>query len=316
MLNSAQLQVGMLQDYYENKTNKTIIGRKKFVARKSPLERLMDLELYSSLDPNYITMLKQNFRSHSSLLTLPNRLFYSNMLQPMAARSENDPLAKILVFEEIEGLKSTEINKSRQGQSIEFCSIISEECRQGKSPSYFNVKEVQMVLKYVQALTKLSFSNPDHKVLPEQIGVVTPYARQVHQIRDTLRCNKFQGVDVGTTESFQGREKRVIIISTVRAKQDLLSYDKKYNLGFVKHEKRFNVAITRAMSKLIVIGCAHVLATDDKWLSYIRACEELNSFCGVPYPKRTEEIIDDITRRFEKLHVLDSQHNDEIKAIQ
>lgn len=44
-------------------------------------------------------------------------------------------------------------------------------------------------------------------------------------------------VEVGTTETFQGREKRIIIITTVRAQKDLLLYDKKYNLGFVKHEK-------------------------------------------------------------------------------
>lgn len=36
-----------------------------------------------------------------------------------------------------------------------------------------------MVLKYVQALTQLKFDDQDHNVTPEQIGVVTPYIRQV-----------------------------------------------------------------------------------------------------------------------------------------
>ncbi|KAJ8929386.1 hypothetical protein NQ314_017936 [Rhamnusium bicolor] len=59
----------------------------------------------------------------------------------------------------------------------------------------------------------------------------------VYKIREHLRNKNFDGVEVGTTETFQGREKRVIIISTVRAQQDLLLYDKKYNLGFVSNER-------------------------------------------------------------------------------
>lgn len=73
----------------------------------------------------------------------------------------------------------------------------------------------------------------------------------MYKIRDTLRHNNFEGVEVGTTETFQGREKRIIIISTVRAKHDLLAYDKKYNLGFVRNEKvsRKKVRKTRFILK-------------------------------------------------------------------
>lgn len=45
--------------------------------------------------------------------------------------------------------------------------------------SYYNEKEMLMVLKYVQALTSLSFDNDRYRVKPEQIGIVTPYIRQV-----------------------------------------------------------------------------------------------------------------------------------------
>lgn len=36
-------------------------------------------ELYNE-DPNYITMLRQNFRNHPDILHLPNELFYNNEL--------------------------------------------------------------------------------------------------------------------------------------------------------------------------------------------------------------------------------------------
>lgn len=276
----------------------------------SLLERLMNLELYRTLNPNFITMLKLNFRSHRTILTLPNALFYDNQLEAVSVKAHNDPLAEICVFERIQGLqKKKRKNKQRVGQAVEFCSIVSQERRQGRSPSYFNYKEMQVVLKYVQALTQLRFESEIDNVLPEHIGVVTPYIRQVYKIRGLLRENNFEGVEVGTTETFQGREKRIIIISTVRAKHDLLAYDKKYNLGFVRHEKRFNVALTRAMSKLIVIGCAHVLGTDEKWESYICQCEDLGSFCGAPYARRTPDVRDEIVHRLGRVQMLDTQHN-------
>lgn len=45
--------------------------------------------------------------------------------------------------------------------------------------SYYNEKEMLMVLKYVQALTSLTFNRDEYQVKQEQIGVVTPYIRQV-----------------------------------------------------------------------------------------------------------------------------------------
>lgn len=59
----------------------------------------------------------------------------------------------------------------------------------------------------------------------------------MYKIKELLKRNNFDRVEIGTTETFQGREKRIIIISTVRARQDLLLYDKKYNLGFVRNDK-------------------------------------------------------------------------------
>jgi hypothetical protein len=86
------------------------------------------------------------------------------------------------------------------------------------------------------------------------------------------------GVKVGSVETFQGQERRVIVISTVRTENDLLEFDRKYNLGFVSNEKTFNVAITRVKALLIVIGHPKVLATDEaRWLPLLRFCKENGS---------------------------------------
>jgi hypothetical protein len=85
----------------------------------------------------------------------------------------------------------------------------------------------------------------------------------------------------GSVETFQGQERRVIIISTVRSENSLLQHDLRYNLGFVANEKRFNVAVTRAKALLIVVGNPRVLETDTKnWLPLLRFCKSNNSWLG------------------------------------
>ena len=68
---------------------------------------------------------------------------------------------------------------------------------------------------------------------------------------------------INTIDSFQGQEKDVIVISTVRSRND------NGGIGFLIDERRMNVAITRAKYVLIVIGNAITLAQNKMWAQYI-----------------------------------------------
>lgn len=48
---------------------------------------------------------------------------------------------------------------------------------------------------------------------------------------------EIEQIKVGTVEKFQGSEKEVIIISTVRSQPEMLLVDKRFNLGFVSNKK-------------------------------------------------------------------------------
>lgn len=61
----------------------------------------------------------------------------------------------------------------------------------------------------------------------------------------------------------QGREKDVVIFSTVRD-------GKSASIGFVADERRINVGLTRARSSLIVIGNGKALKSDERWGNLIR----------------------------------------------
>jgi len=56
-------------------------------------------------------------------------------------------------------------------------------------------------------------------------------------------------------DAFQGAEKDIIILGTVRTR----------NLGFIEDCRRLNVAITRARRHLIVVGKESLLTRNQHW---------------------------------------------------
>ena len=88
------------------------------------------------------------------------------------------------------------------------------------------------------------------------IGIIAPYAAQIPAIDDKLnsdpiimdamadvlgfyRAQEVQDIEIKTVDGFEGREKAVIIFSTVR------SNERGY-VGFLADWRRLNVGITRA----------------------------------------------------------------------
>jgi len=215
--------------------------------------------------PELVTLLVRNYRSHPSILKLPNEMFYSNKLVPCGDNFTTHSMAK---WEHL---------PTKKGFPVVFHAVDGENCREGNSPSWFNPQEAITVVEYVGLLIK--HSRPP--IQQDEIGVITPYARQVQKIRIALKARDMGDVKVGSVETFQGQERRCIIISTVRSENALLSHDLRYNLGFVANEKRFNVAVTRAKALLVVIGNPRVLQTDTKnWLPFLRFCRENGSWMG------------------------------------
>ena len=133
-----------------------------------------------------------------------------------------------------------------------YALIILQDCREGNSPSFYNPEEIYRVLDYIENLVKFGIDEDD-------IGVITPYRRQVQKLKWKLEEKNLTDVTVGTTEEFQGQERKVIILSTVRSSPEYVSLDIKHRLGFLKDPKRFNVSITRSQALLIVVGNPYIL---------------------------------------------------------
>jgi superfamily I DNA and/or RNA helicase len=172
----------------------------------------------------------------------------------------------------------------QKGFPVVFHGVKGSDEREGNSPSWFNPEEVQIVKEYVGLLVRGTRSN---RVKPEEIAVITPYQKQAQKIRMLLKSHDYGDIKVGSVDEFQGSERRVVIISTVRSTKEYLDFDAKHQLGFLSNPKRFNVAITRAQALLIVIGNPVVLEEDNNWSSFVRYCFTNKGYTGVDFKPDT-----------------------------
>lgn len=231
------------------------------------LERLFNCELYGSGDANYITKLVRNYRCHPEILYLPSKLFYFGEL--MACR---DPSTFMVTAEFLP-------NKEFP---VLFFGIQGCDEREGNNPSWFNRIEVSKVVETVGKLIN------GGKIREEDIGIITPYRQQVLKIKQTLENLEMPDVKVGSVEQFQGQEKEVIIVSTVRSTIKHNEFDRIHCLGFLSNHRRFNVAITRAISLLVIIGNPHIICKDDHWSQMLWHCVDNSSYLGCSLPERIE----------------------------
>uniref|UniRef100_A0A1B6GSP2 RNA helicase n=1 Tax=Cuerna arida TaxID=1464854 RepID=A0A1B6GSP2_9HEMI len=241
----------------------------------SLLERLMKhVDLYkrdpvSGYNNQYLTKLVQNYRSHPAILRIPNRLFYDNELETKG----NPDIINMAV--------GWEVLPNPQFPLI-FHGIQGKDQRESNSPSYFNRQEIDQVIIYLKKLFNFGLPN-GYKVKNEDIGVITPYRKQVQKFRKAFSILGWD-IKVGSVEEFQGSEKLIVFISTVRSSIALVDEDYRFNLGFLKNPKRFNVSVTRAKALLIVVGNPKILRHDKQWYQLLNYCRQNGAVAGIPFP--------------------------------
>ncbi|GKV42430.1 hypothetical protein SLEP1_g49837 [Rubroshorea leprosula] len=235
---------------------------------KSYLERLFEFESYFNGDENYVTKLVRNYRCHPEILYLPSTLFYRGELIPCKEQTDSF-------------LNSVNFLPNKQFPVL-FFGIQGCDEREGNNPSWFNRIEASKVIEFTRSL--LASGN----LSEEEIGIITPYRQQVLKLKQAFENLDMFDIKVGSVEQFQGQERKVIIISTVRSTIKHNEFDNNHCLGFLSNERRFNVSITRAISLLVIVGNPHILAKDYYWSKLIWHCSKNNSYQGCDLPPRQE----------------------------
>lgn len=152
------------------------------------------------------TLLREHYRCHPKIIGFCNQKFYNNQLIILTSERTND---KPLVL-----YKTAKGNHARGNM---------------------NQRQIDVVFK---------------EIIPEQnindavqsVGIVSPYRLQTNELKKVIGA---RNIEADTVHKYQGREKDVIIITTVA--NEIAVND------FVDNPNLINVAVSRAVNKLIVV---------------------------------------------------------------
>jgi DNA replication ATP-dependent helicase Dna2 len=119
----------------------------------------------------------------------------------------------------------------------------------GGTTGTVNSTEASLVQLIVDSLVSCGMNEHD-------IGVIVPFRAQLRLLNSYSAVSRWKeaGLELSTIDSYQGRDKLVIIISFTRS-------NNKGRVGRLLEDfRRLNVAVTRAKCKLIMIGSCATLA--------------------------------------------------------
>ena len=218
----------------------TIISQKAGELEKTLFEAL--IKKY----PQKSQLLNVQYRMNKLLMKFPNAEFYNNSLK------SDSSVDKININDIIDA--------SYEEEALLF--IDTSDVDDNKE---MHLRDSKSIINRLEAKVAVGIAN-DYLVAgvsEDDIGIISPYADQVKIIQEKTP------VEVKTVDGFQGREKEIIIISTVRSNPH-------GNIGFLSDLRRLNVAITRAKRKLIIIGNKNTLENNPTYFRLIKFVEDEN----------------------------------------
>ena len=172
-------------------------------------------ELYGEELPR--TMLREHYRCDPAIIGFCNEKFYDRQLIPFTERTSGS--RPLVLHTTVEG---NHMRSHREG---------------GRS----NQREIDVIEREVI---------PQHcaEIPHGEIGVTSPYRRQVTKIEGVLVAD-LKLIEADTVHRFQGREKRVVIMSTVLDE----TWRGRTGTPFVDDPNLINVAVSRAQEKFVLV---------------------------------------------------------------
>lgn len=183
------------------------------------------------------------YRMHPELSMFSANRFYNGELRNGVTETDRDI-----------GL---DINWPSPGKPIFFWNVQGFEEISPSGTSYINRIEVMKIDEVITMMIKKG-------IQASQIAVITTYKgqrgylNQYFKRQGYLKYSIYKEVELASVDSFQGREKDIIIISTVRSNDHS-------NVGFLSDFRRLNVALTRAKMGMIIVGNAQLLSHSKYW---------------------------------------------------
>ncbi len=216
-------------------------------------------ERWITLFPRASELLNIQYRMHPAIMEFPNLRFYEGKLKA-APGLENLRLSQLL--------DHPLDHPVLDDRPVVFVHVpgAPEQQRRG-STSRENPGQALWIQTWVDLLLK-------HGARAEHIGVIAPYEDQVKLLRGLLP----EDIEVKTVDGFQGREKEIIFLSLVRS-------NPQGEIGFLRDQRRLNVALTRARRKLVILGDRDTLSQDPLYHDLLAFLEQRRAVVAVPSPQ-------------------------------
>jgi|CXWL01.1.fsa_nt_gi superfamily I DNA and/or RNA helicase len=198
------------------------------------------------------TLLRVQYRMHEDIMRFPSEEFYEGKL------IADESVAKH-VAAEMPGVSPSDLT-SRPVTYVDTAGAGFDEVWNEMLESRENKGEAELAVKLMRQLLEAGMKSKD-------VAILTPYVAQAKLLK-TMVTEK--GLEIGSVDGFQGREKEAIILSLVRSNEA-------GTIGFLSDMRRLNVAITRARRCLIVIGDSATIARHPVYARFVAHAEKLDS---------------------------------------
>lgn len=152
--------------------------------------------------------------------------------------------------------------------SLEYVNVKSGKNQELRNSSY------QEAVTIVDIIKKNNYHD---------VGIITPFRNQADTIKKVLEKNNIKDIDVGTIHTFQGDEKKVIVVSSCITRA---TSEKTYD--WVKNNSNMiNVAVTRPKDKIIIVGDYEEIENkskkkDDDYYNLTKYVKENGNYKVVP----------------------------------
>lgn len=225
---------------------------------KEAADRGLKTTLMERLQPdlpgNLQTLLRVQYRMNKEIMGFSSAQFYDNKLVAHPSVQDHSLL-------DIPHVSPTGLTGARL-VFVDTAGTNFNETWNELMDSRENEGEAQLVLKLWNELAEAG-------VKPHWAALISPYAAQVRHLRHQVP----HGLEVGTVDGFQGREKEVILLSLVRSNDQ-------GEVGFLSDTRRMNVAMTRARRLLVVVGDSATIGRHrfyESFLDYVQTHGEHRS---------------------------------------
>ncbi len=196
-------------------------------ARSMKLESTMFDRLLSLHGPSIKTLLTIQYRMNEKIMRFPSDELYEAKL--VAADSVKDRLLKDLPYEVQDTEDTREPLVFYDTQGGDFPERTEDHAAAGRSTMLGDSKSNEMEAAVVQ----MHVGNLiDAGIRAEDIAVITPYNAQLAALSSRLK-ERYSGIELGSVDGFQGREKEAVIVSLVRSNVEK-------EVGFLGEKRRLN----------------------------------------------------------------------------